>query len=109
MGPPPFEVARELFFQGLSEVDAWCYYSLLEPESPQAVYEVTRGWTISVDKVRISHPILVVGAELDNLAPPHLVRNLADHYGADYLFLFGKGHSVLLEPEWRLAARGIGQ
>jgi pimeloyl-ACP methyl ester carboxylesterase len=99
-GPPPFEMAKEMFFQNSSEEDARKFYSLLCAESPQAVYEVTRGWLLHIDKVRLSHPILVIGAELDHLAPPQIVRNLADYYSADYLFIFGKGHNLLLEPDW---------
>jgi pimeloyl-ACP methyl ester carboxylesterase len=102
-GPPPFDIARELFFQGSPEEDAKRYYSLLCSESPKAVLEATR-WTIHIDKKKISNPILVIGAELDNLTPPDVERRLADFYGADYYFVRKKGHNLLLEPNWMKTA-----
>jgi pimeloyl-ACP methyl ester carboxylesterase len=105
-GPPPFEATLDLFFQGLTEEEARGYYPLLCPESPRAVYEATR-WTVPIDKVRISGPILVVAGELDILTPPSTGRGLADFYGADYRYLRGRGHNLLLEPNWRETAAMI--
>ena len=99
-GPPPFEATLDLFFQGLSPEEARHYYPLLCPESPRAVFEATR-WTVPIDKIRISGPILVIGAEHDILTPPSTSRALADFYGADYRYLRGRGHNVLLERNWR--------
>jgi pimeloyl-ACP methyl ester carboxylesterase len=106
-GPPPFPVTMDLFFQGLSEDEATRYYSLLCPESPRAVFEATR-WTVPIDKVSISSPILVIAGEKDVLTPPSTGRALADFYGADYRYLRGRGHNVLLEPNWRETADMIG-
>lgn len=105
-GPPPFELAMQLFFQGLTEDEARHYYALLCSESPRAAYEATR-WTVSVDKTRVSGPILVLGAELDVLTPPSTSRGLADFYGADYRFIRGRGHNLLLEPGWKETANLI--
>ena len=99
----PFELAMQLFFQGLTEEEARHYYGLLCSESPRAAYEATR-WTVSVDKTRVSGPILVLGAELDVLTPPSTSRGLADFYGADYRFIRGRGHNLLLEPGWKETA-----
>jgi hypothetical protein len=49
-------------------------------------------------------PILVVSSELDHLTPPAIGRSLATFYGADYRYLRGRGHNVLLEPNWRETA-----
>ena len=105
--PPPFEVAMTLFFQGLSEDEARPYYAKLCPESPRRVHEATR-WTVPIDKVKISGPILVVAGELDILTPPSTGWALADFYGADYRFLRGRGHN-LLEPRWRETADMIAR
>ena len=102
-GPPPFEVTMELFFQGLSRDEARSYYDRLCPESPRCVHEATR-WTVPIDKVKLSGPILVVAGELDILTPPSTGRALADYYGADYRFLRGRGHNVTLEPGWQETA-----
>ncbi|GMO93389.1 alpha/beta hydrolase [Bradyrhizobium sp. TM239] len=107
-GPPPFELAMQLFFQGLTEDEARPYYERLCPESPKAAYEATR-WSVSVDKTRVSGPILVLGAELDVLTPPSTSRALADFYGADYRYLRGRGHNLLLEPGWQETAGLIAQ
>ncbi|MFQ5661204.1 MAG: alpha/beta hydrolase [Gammaproteobacteria bacterium] len=106
--PPPFEIAKELFLQGVDEERAKHYYSLLCPESAKAVREVMdTGHAISVDKTKISHPILVLGAECDRLAPPDLVRNTADVYAADYIYIRGKGHNLLTECGWQETAELI--
>ena len=100
-GPPPVDIARELFFQGSKEEDARRFYSLLCPESPRAVHEATR-WTVHVDRKNIAKvPVIAFGAEIDRLVPHELVKNLAEHYSADYVFVPGKGHNLLLEPGWR--------
>ena len=101
--PPPFEIARDLWFQGLEEDEARTYFERLCPESPKAVYEATR-WTVPIDRVKVSGPILVVSSELDHLTPPASGRSLATFYGADYRYLRGRGHNVLLEPNWRETA-----
>jgi pimeloyl-ACP methyl ester carboxylesterase len=101
--PPPFEIARDLFFRGLEEDEARTYFEKLCPESPKAVYEATR-WTVPIDRVRVSGPILVVSSELDHLTPPASGRSLATFYGADYRYLRGRSHNVLLESKWRETA-----
>jgi non-heme chloroperoxidase len=71
------------------------------------VHEATR-WTVPVDKIHVSGPILVVAGERDILTPPSTGRALADFYGADYRYLRGRGHN-LLEPRWRETAGMIAQ
>jgi pimeloyl-ACP methyl ester carboxylesterase len=107
-GPPPFEATLDLFFQNTPEDEARAFYSLLCPESPRAVFEATR-WTVPLDKTRISGPILVVAAEKDILTPPATGRALADFLGADYRYVRGRGHNLLLEPEWRETATMIAE
>ncbi len=102
-GPPPFPVTLDLFFQGLSPEQAEPFYPLLCPESPRAVFEATR-CTVPIDKTRLSGPILVIAGELDILTPPSTGRALADFYNADYRYLRGVGHNMLLEPHWRKCA-----
>src|SRR5580704_8999928 len=85
------------------EARARTYFEKLCPESPKAVYEATR-WTVPIDRVNVSGPILVVSSELDHLTPPAIGRSLATFYGADYRYLRGRGHNILLEPNWRETA-----
>jgi pimeloyl-ACP methyl ester carboxylesterase len=98
-GPPPFEIARELFFQGLSEQEAQKYYGRLCAESPRSVFEATR-FTISIEPSRITCPVLAFEATDDRLVPPPAVERMAKLYGADYRLLEGRGHSLTLEPRW---------
>ena len=102
----PFEVAWHMFFEGVPEADARELYALLVPESPRAVWEASR-WTVSVDRSRISCPVLVIGGEIDMLCPAEITRNLAAHYDAEYIQVPGRGHSIMLEPRWRETADQI--
>jgi len=106
--PPPLEAAKHLFFQGLDDAEAARLYRNLGPESPRAVIEATE-YTLHVDATRVNCPVLVFGAELDLLTPPAVVQSLAEHYGADYCFLPGKGHGLTVEPGWRHTAERMEQ
>ena len=103
---PPFDVARRLFFDGLDNGQAEHFYSLLCPESPRCVYEATR-FTVSVNYRNINCPILALGAEHDLLVPSGYVRVLAELSGADFRLVPGRGHNLLLEPNWRATAGTI--
>lgn len=104
-GPPPAEVARQLFFQGLSDDEARRYQALLVPESPKRVYEATR-WTLEVDAARVpANRTLLVSGELDVLTPPQTGRALAEFYGCEYWLEPGFGHNVLLGA----AAQGLAR
>jgi pimeloyl-ACP methyl ester carboxylesterase len=98
--PPPFEQAYQMFFAGCPEADARRYYSLLCDESPQAVFETALTASVPVDRSRLGGPMLMISGEHDFVAPPENVRQSAEYFGADYLFLHGKSHSMLLEPGW---------
>jgi pimeloyl-ACP methyl ester carboxylesterase len=105
---PPFDVARQLFFDGLDDEQAKHFYSLLCPESLRCVYEATR-FAVSVDYKNIDCPILALGVEQDLLVPPGYVRALADLSGADFHLVAGRGHNLLLEPKWRETAGLISE
>lgn len=100
---PPFGVARRLFFDGLDNDQSEYFYSLLCSESPRCVYEATR-FTVSVNYKNIKCPILALGAEHDLLVPPGYVRALAELSRAEFRLVLGRGHNLLLEPNWRVTA-----
>ncbi|GAA0467418.1 alpha/beta hydrolase [Paractinoplanes deccanensis] len=102
--PMPYEMAYEWFLSGCAERDARRYHALMPHESPQAVWEVASGGAIGVDRTRLGGPTLMVGAENDIVVPAEVVRRSADYFGADYLFLPGRAHSMILEPGWRRTA-----
>lgn len=104
---PSFEQARGMFLGGLDDEQAHQFYSLLCPESPKLVSEALN-FSVSVDYKKIKCPILAFGAENDVLVPADYVRVLANLSGAKFHFLKGRGHNILLEPNWRETATVIG-
>jgi pimeloyl-ACP methyl ester carboxylesterase len=103
-GPPPFELAKAMFFSGSDEEEAHRYHELLVAESPRAVAQVTTDMNVSIDPVKISGPLLVLGAEHDMLCDPVAVHRLAGLLHADYRFVAGFGHGVTLDRNWEQIA-----
>ena len=106
--PPPFEFAKELFFQAVNEEQARQEYALLCDESPRAVREAIEHG-LSIDKNKINCPVLVIGAELDLLTPEVSMRKLAKFYQAEYVYVEGKGHNLLTVEGWQEVAQAIEQ
>ena len=103
--PPPFEVARQLFFAGVTDDEAERHYAMLQPESPACIWQATR-WTAELDVEKVlGLDTLVFGAELDPLVPASAVEALAAHIGADYVPLAGAGHGLTLDPVQAQVAR----
>jgi non-heme chloroperoxidase len=105
-GPPPPDVARQMFFQGLDDMQAAHFYALLVPESPLRVYEATR-WSLAVDATKLTAPILIVSGALDILTPPETGAALAALYGATYQLEPAHGHNVLLGKGARRIAEDV--
>jgi pimeloyl-ACP methyl ester carboxylesterase len=104
-GPPPPDIARQLFYSGADDVTAEACYQQLQGESPAAVWQATR-WTAEVDVSTVRALTLAVAAEDDLLVPADYVLALADDMGAERILLPGVGHGVMLDPGWpELAAR----
>lgn len=98
-GPPPPDVARQLFYSGVDDATASECHQRLQPESPAAVWQATR-WTAEIDVSAVRAPALVVAAERDLLVPADYVLALADDLGAERILLPGAGHGVTLDPGW---------
>lgn len=104
-GPPPPDVAHQMFYSGVDAATAAALYQRLQPESPQAVWEATR-WTVELDLSRLRAPTFVVAAEADPLVPAQYVLAMAEGIEAESILLPHVGHGVTLDPGWpRLAAR----
>lgn len=106
-GPPPLDVSRELFFQGCDDEEAERYHSLLCAESPQCIFDVTRGWLVPVDNTFVGCPVLVLGADEDRLGSPAGFRRTAQYYGGEYRFYRGRGHNLMLDKRWEDTARHV--
>ncbi|MFI7643944.1 alpha/beta hydrolase [Nonomuraea sp. NPDC049400] len=98
-GPPPLEMAHQLFWPGVDEEAAKKYYALLQPESPAAVWQATR-WSAEVDVDAVRAPSLVVAAGDDVLAPADHVRALGRVLGAYEVYREDAGHCLSLDPVW---------
>jgi pimeloyl-ACP methyl ester carboxylesterase len=106
-GPPPLEVATELFFQGCDADEAARYHAMLCPESPQCVFDVTRGWLVPVDNTLVGCPVLVLAGSEDRLGSIDGFRRTATYYGGEYRFYRGRGHNLMLDQRWEDTARQV--
>lgn len=105
--PPPFEAAKQMFWQDLTDEEAQPLYELLGRESPRAVWEATRH-TLYVNLGAVRRPVLCIAPELDTLYPPEHTRKLAELLGADYREVAGAGHSdILSHPPAAQVAQSI--
>jgi pimeloyl-ACP methyl ester carboxylesterase len=96
----PPEVARALFYDGLTLDEAAPLAGRLQAESPRAVIEATQ-WTGVVDVTRIHVPTLAIGAENDRMVPSDYVHALADALpAASFVYLPGAGHGTPVNPGW---------
>lgn len=103
---PPFPVAKQMFFSGLSDEQAQKYYDLLSPESPQVVKEIIE-YQVDVDLSKIQVPSLLIVGDQDTLCPKEQCLKLAQAIGADTEVFEGWGHNIALNPDWEKAARTI--
>jgi len=96
---PPFEQVKPLFFSTMSDTEAMVYYTQLQAESSQAVWEATR-WTVSVNLSPINMPSMAVAADADFLTPPSIISTLAGMIPVcRYISWPNIGHSDLLLKE----------
>ena len=100
--PFPADIARRIFYDGMSPDRAAQFSAQLQAESPRAVLEATR-WTAELDVSGIEVPTLAVSAEHDQLVPAPAVQSLAAAIpGASYIHLRGVGHGVPVNPGWQI-------
>lgn len=110
--PPPFEVAKKMFFPAMDEEQARRLHARLQPESSRAVWEATRSTMWIPFKSIPQCPKLLVTGELDELTPPVTAASLARLLGADPpVQIPGQGHSDLLlnDDGWQLGARVVAE
>ena len=105
-GPPPPDVARQMFFQGLDDMQAAHLNSLLVPELPLRVTRRRAGRLPSTRR-NSTAPILIVSGALDILTPPETGAALAALYGATYQLEPAHGHNVLLGEGARRIAEDV--
>ena len=106
-GPPPFEVAQQMFFSGVPEEDARRYYALLDPESPRCVAEATGEDSVDVDLESINAPVCILVGEDDRLTPAYRVQQLAEHLDADFRCFSARSHNLTLDSRAEATADWI--
>jgi pimeloyl-ACP methyl ester carboxylesterase len=60
-----------------------------------------------VDASRVRCPMLVIAAEDDLFIPPHIVKRIAERYGAMLRVVENRGHMVIVEPGWETLAADV--
>lgn len=105
---PPFDMARAMFFQTMTGDEAGSYYTKLQPESAQLVWESARR-DVPVNLAAVRAPVLAVAGGEDTLTPAPDIQKLADMLGATYLEYPDTGHSELLlkNKSWQQVATDI--
>jgi pimeloyl-ACP methyl ester carboxylesterase len=105
---PPFEVAKGMFFSTMTDAEAQPYYTKLQPESSQTVWESARR-NVPVNLAAVRAPTLAVAAGADTLTPPTDIEKLANMMDATYLEYPGIGHCELLmkASAWQQVAADV--
>ena len=82
------------------------YYTLMQPESPRAIWDMTffdlpQTWRMQVP------PMLILGAEHDVMVPPQQVESCARAFGIEAEIFAGIGHAMMLDSGWQRVADRI--
>lgn len=60
---------------------------------------------VPVDRERVRVPMVVFGGDRDRFIPISRVRRVARRYGAAFSVAPGRGHMLVLEPDWQVLAQ----
>lgn len=97
---------RAVFSDQLPEAELLEYARKLQPESQQALWDMTVGALPRPWRMR-APPMLVIGARNDALFSIAEVKQTAQAYGADLHLQPDMAHAVMLEPGWEAVAQRI--
>jgi non-heme chloroperoxidase len=101
------DVLREaLFAEDIPEATLERYYRKMQPESQRAIWDMSMFNLPMLDRMH-RPPLLVLGAEHDNLMPAFLVQTTAQTYGVPAKIFRGLGHGVMLEKDWLHVAETV--
>lgn len=99
------EAVRSAWVGRLDDASFNSLYERLVPESPSVINEYSCK-KVMIDRISITCPILVEGAEHDHSAV-HNFRSVAQFYNADSLMVPDSGHEIMLEERSVFAAAEI--
>lgn len=92
-----------LFHQPVDPDDMRRYLAASQPESHRAIWDMTLFNLPMVSRMTRA-PMLILGAEHDQLIPPSLVRMTSSVYGLDDEIFPDMGHAMMLEKGWEAVA-----
>lgn len=104
--PPPETLKAAMFHQDIARETLQRYYSQMQPESSRAIVDMT--FTLPMRPSTLP-PMLVMGAECDNLISPREVERTARYYGQEAVILPCMGHGLMLEKDWESGASHIAR
>lgn len=103
----PDALRRALFSEDIDPNLLGHFASLVRPESMAATLEMQIGPPINTGLLMRKLPILVMGAEHDQLVPKAFVRATARALGESAVILPGLAHAMMLDHYWQRAARAL--
>lgn len=104
---PQLESLREaLFHQPISDEVLLAYMLRMHPESTRAVWDMSCFDLPSPARMH-RPPMLVLGAEHDNLVPASQTQHTASAYDTDAHIFPDIGHGMMLEAGWQATAEHI--
>lgn len=104
--PHPESLRDALFHQPIDADILMRYYHRCQPESHRAIWDMTMFNLPHPSRMTLP-PLLVLGAEHDNLIPPSQVHMTARTYDTEAEIFPDMGHGVMLEASWKKVATRI--
>lgn len=96
-------IERSLFSKPLAPVDRKQLLRRLSAPAVQATIELI-GWPPIAPLPWALPPVMIIGAEKDDLVPLTDVFLTSTYYSVSPQIIPGSAHAIMLEPDWRLAA-----
>lgn len=97
---------EELYLKQVPREEKADYKSLFVPASPRAITEIADG-LISVEKSKISCPVLVINGMLDPQHNKGEDLRVAEYFDAPCISFPGMGHDMMIETRWSRVAHMI--
>lgn len=95
-----------LFHKPVPPDDMRRYLRASQPESHRAIWDMTL-FNLPMRSRMAPTPLLVLGAEHDQLIPPAEVRSTGSSYGVEVEIFDDMGHAMMLEDGWEPVAERI--
>lgn len=104
--PHPASLRDALFHQPIDDAALMRYYHASQPESHRALWDMTL-FNLPHPSLMQRPPLLILGAEHDQLIPASQVHMTATTYSQEAEIFPGMGHALMLEQGWRVVADRI--